>query len=214
MSTQIQRRRGTTAQHASFTGVVGETTIDTDKDTVVVHDGTTVGGHPLMRENGSNSALALGSAGTPSLKFTGDTNTGIYSPGADRIGFTEGGTQVGEFDASGNFLFNSGYGSVARAFGCRAWVNFNGTGGAISGSGNVSSVTDNAGLGSYTVNFTNAMPDANYVVNVTARGQNSTDNNSTIGGSGATTTSTANVFTKNGSNALVDSPVVNVAIFR
>lgn len=65
-------------------------------------------------------------------------------------------------DASGNLLFNSGYGSVATAYGCRAWVNFNGTGTvAIRGSGNVSSITDN-GVGSYTVNFTTAMPDTNY----------------------------------------------------
>ena len=92
MSTQIQRRRGTTAQHASFTGAIGETTIDTDKEVVVVHDGTQVGGYPLMRENASNSALALGSAATPSLKFTGDTNTGIYSPGADQVAVSTGGT--------------------------------------------------------------------------------------------------------------------------
>jgi hypothetical protein len=45
---------------------------------------------------------------------------------------------------------------------CRAWVNFNGTGTvAIRASFNVSSITDN-GTGDYTVNFTNAMPDANY----------------------------------------------------
>ena len=45
---------------------------------------------------------------------------------------------------------------------CRAWVNFNGTGTvAIRASGNVSSITDN-GTGRYTVNFTTAMPDANY----------------------------------------------------
>ena len=91
MSTQIQRRRGTTAQHSSFTGAVGETTIDTDKEVVVVHDGVQVGGYPQMRENGSNSALALGSAGTPSLKFTGDTNTGIYSPGADQVAISTNG---------------------------------------------------------------------------------------------------------------------------
>ena len=47
---------------------------------------------------------------------------------------------------------------------CRAWVNFNGTGTpAIRASFNVSSITDN-GTGDYTVNFTNAMPDANYSV--------------------------------------------------
>jgi len=106
--------------------------------------------------------FAAGSESTPSITFTGDTNTGIYSPGADRIGFTEGGAQCGEFDSSGNFKFNSGYGSVATAYGCRAWVNFNGTGTvAIRASGNVSSITDN-GTGDYTANFTTAMPDANY----------------------------------------------------
>ena len=47
MSKQIQFRRGTTAEHSTFTGAVGEMTIDTDKDTVVVHDGATAGGNPL-----------------------------------------------------------------------------------------------------------------------------------------------------------------------
>jgi hypothetical protein len=73
-------------------------------------------------------------------------------------------TQRGRFDNAGNFLFNSGYGSVAVAYGCRAWVNFNGTGTpAIRASGNVSSITDN-GTGSYAINFTNAMPDTSYAV--------------------------------------------------
>ena len=45
----IQLRRGTTAQHASFTGLVGEVTVDTDKDTLVVHDGVTAGGYPLAK---------------------------------------------------------------------------------------------------------------------------------------------------------------------
>jgi hypothetical protein len=50
----------------------------------------------------------------------------------------------------------------APIYACRAWVNFNGTGTvAILASGNVSSITDN-GVGDYTVNFTTAMPDANY----------------------------------------------------
>ena len=71
-------------------------------------------------------------------------------------------------DASANLQFNSGYGSIATAYGCRAWVNFNGTGTvAIRASGNVSSITDN-GTGDYTVNFTTAMPDANYAANITA----------------------------------------------
>lgn len=49
---------------------------------------------------------------------------------------------------------------------CRAWVNFNGTGVvAIRDNFNVSSITDN-GTGDYTINFTNAMPDVNYAVNL------------------------------------------------
>ena len=51
---------------------------------------------------------------------------------------------------------------TAPVYACRAWVNFNGTGTvAIRGSGNVSSITD-GGVGTYTVNFTTALQDANY----------------------------------------------------
>lgn len=52
----------------------------------------------------------------------------------------------------------------APVYACRAWVNFNGTGTVvINASGNVSSITDN-GTGDYTVNFTTALPDANYAL--------------------------------------------------
>ena len=44
MATQVQFRRGTTSETGSFTGAVGEVTVDTDKDTVVVHDGSQAGG--------------------------------------------------------------------------------------------------------------------------------------------------------------------------
>jgi len=69
---------------------------------------------------------------------------------------------------SGNLQFNSGFGSAAVAYGCRAWVNFDGTtntGGNcdIRDSGNVSSVADNS-TGDYTVNLSTAMPDTNYAV--------------------------------------------------
>jgi hypothetical protein len=44
----------------------------------------------------------LGSASTPSITFTGDTNTGIFSPTADTIAFSEGGTEAMRIDSSGN----------------------------------------------------------------------------------------------------------------
>ncbi len=50
MATQVQFRGGTTTEHASFTGAAREVTVDTTKDTVVVHDGTTAGGIPLATE--------------------------------------------------------------------------------------------------------------------------------------------------------------------
>jgi len=49
MAKAVQRRRGTTAQHASFTGLAGEITVDTDKKVAVVHDGSTAGGIPLAK---------------------------------------------------------------------------------------------------------------------------------------------------------------------
>ena len=55
MSTQVQFRRGTTAQTATFTGATAEITIDTTKNTVVVHDGSTAGGFALARESALSS---------------------------------------------------------------------------------------------------------------------------------------------------------------
>jgi hypothetical protein len=51
MTTAVQHRRGTTAEHSTFTGLEGEVTIDTTKDTAVIHDGVLAGGVPLAREN-------------------------------------------------------------------------------------------------------------------------------------------------------------------
>lgn len=56
MATQLKLRRGTTAEHASFTGAEGEITLDTTKDTIVVHDNYTAGGRPLLREDLNNLA--------------------------------------------------------------------------------------------------------------------------------------------------------------
>jgi hypothetical protein len=129
-------------------------------------------------------------------------------------------------DNSGNFQFNSGYGSVATAYGCRAWVNFNGTGTvAIRASGNVSSITDN-GTGDYTVNFTTAMPDGNYSPMFSTNSWTSTDpggdrnvkiatNGTNISNGTAVTMSTAALRIIIGSTSLqYDHPYVNVAIFR
>ena len=152
-----------------------------------------------------------GAVGTPSIAHKGDLNTGIFFSAADTIDFTEGGTACGQFDSSGNFKFNSGYGSVATAYGCRAWVNFNGTGTpAIRASGNVTSITDN-GTGNYTVNITTAMPDVNYCF-IGTSGDVSGTGDRTLRPYTYATSSVSFNSTLNGSSS--DPANVNVAIFR
>ena len=117
-------------------------------------------------------------------------------------------------DASGNLAFNSGYGSSAVAYGCRAWVNFNGTGTvAIRASGNVSSITDN-GTGDYTVNFTTALVDANYAFTVEGI-RIAEPSNLQIPSLAYIAVGSFRFQTLNeGSSAAVDHNVVTVAIFR
>jgi len=158
------------------------------------------------------ATFSTGTAALPSITTAGDPDTGIYFPSANTIGFTRGGIEVGRFDsnsANANFQFNSGFGSVATAYGCRAWVNFNGTGTvAIRASGNVTSITDN-GTGDYTVNFTTAMPDANYAVTI------GTSRADCIGGTnGLPTAGAFNMNTRNGANAQTDTAGVFAAVFR
>jgi uncharacterized protein (AIM24 family) len=129
---------------------------------------------------------------------------------------------------NGDLQFNSGYGSAATAYGCRAWVNFNGTGTvAIRASGNVSSITDNA-AGNYTVNFTTAMADANYsVVGTISHSANAVSNTGygasfSIRGADAPTASAVRIYTVDVSGAssaasivsVSDPTYVNVAVFR
>jgi len=101
MSTQVQFRRGTTVEHSGFTGAIGEVTVDTVKQTCVVHDATQAGGYPLLREDGTNASLSLGSLTSCALKFAGDADTGIISPGVNQIALVTGGVARLTIDGSG-----------------------------------------------------------------------------------------------------------------
>ena len=145
-----------------------------------------------------DSAVSNGTPGseTASLAFA-TINSGTI---AERARITSG----------GDFQFNSGYGSVATAYGCRAWVNFNGTGTvAIRSSGNVTSITD-SGVGDYTVNFTTAMPDINYslVVSSTYGSANG------FAGTAPTTTAARVTAYTTTTGAALDSAYMCVSIFR
>jgi len=143
--------------------------------------------------------------------------TGTYLP----ITFSTNGAERARIATNGDFSFNSGYGSAAVAYGCRAWVNFNGTGTvAIRASGNVSSITDN-GTGDYTVNFTTAMPDANYAASAIAQRDVSGSSNQAgfvfIPANGSTVRQTASAFrvmTTDQGMSVQDAIVLTVAIFR
>jgi len=101
----------------------------------------------------------------------------------------------------------------APIYACRCWVNFNGTGTvSIRDSGNVSSITDN-GTGQYTVNFTNAMPDANYAaVAASNSGAGAGDKGPYL--SETYSTSSLLIQQLNANGSFVDSSNLNLAIFR
>jgi len=103
MAKQVQFRRGTTSQHSTFTGAVGEITVDTDKNTAVVHDGSTAGGHPL-----ATSLADLGvTASAADLNATDVTTLGTVEA-----------SKVVTADASGNITsagsINIGDGAAIR----------------------------------------------------------------------------------------------------
>ena len=158
--------------------------------------------------------LQVGTDATSSNNFT------IYQPavpdGTLRIGVgnADSPTEVGRFDSNGLNKLGTATGD-APSYSARAWVNFNGTGTvAIRESGNVSSITDD-GVGLYTVNFTTAMSDASYCVNVTQGNDgDSSVGNRTISIYAYSTSSVS--FTIRGavSTSAVDANLVNVAIFR
>ena len=113
MSTQIQRRRGTTAEHSTFTGVEGELTVDTTKDTVVVHDGATTGGRPLLREDQANLPTSV----TNGISVPSANNVAISTNGTGRL-FVDANGDVGFGTSSPsnyrlNLVARSGYEDVA-----------------------------------------------------------------------------------------------------
>jgi hypothetical protein len=106
----------------------------------------------------------------------------------------------------------------APVYAARAWVNFNGTGTvAIRSSGNVSSIVDN-GVGDYTVNFTTAMPDANYAVTINAKYPAFPGSTGVpiygINRNTDLTTGAVRINTANALETLVDMDIVSVAVFR
>jgi hypothetical protein len=146
---------GGAATTVSLGAATGTTTIN-NANTVVTGD---------LAVNGAD--ITTTATGTATVFNTNATTLNVGGAATTlSIGATTGTASIN----NATFRFNSGYGSVATAYGCRAWCNFDGTlATPISprSSGNVSSITKH-GTGSFTVSFSVSMPDINYSVQVTA----------------------------------------------
>jgi len=174
---------------------------------------TADGGGDLIRfKNSSSTANLTGYLsdvnGDKIQLFAYDSN---YS-----LSFGTNNTERANIDSSGNFKFNSGYGSVTTAYGCRAWVNFQGTGTvSIRDSGNVSSITDN-GTGDYTVNFSNSMPDDDYATMGSNIGTSSSYYSfiASRGSQSHVQTGSVRFSARNRDGGSYDQEVISIAVFR
>ena len=92
----IQFRRGTTTEHNSFTGLLGEVTVDTTKKTVVVHDGSTAGGYALALEGAAVSTTT----GTYSSNVTVGGTLGVTG----LTTMSGGGAMTGDLTMTGHIL--------------------------------------------------------------------------------------------------------------
>jgi len=97
MSKQLQLRGGTTAEHSTFTGADREVTVDTDKKTLVVHDGLTVGGNPIATK-AEQDALNIKNGGGVPRNLNGDILYPLmFSRLAQTIDVTVTGVTAGEY---------------------------------------------------------------------------------------------------------------------
>lgn len=154
--------------------------------------------------------ITLNASTSSGLVVTPDNSgvVAIQNNGTTELTVTSTGVSVAD-----NLSFNSGYGSAAVAYGCRAWVNFNGNG-VIRASGNVSSVTQN-GTGDYTINFTTAMPDANYAVTSVGADVNQSGLGSIgLRTSTAPATGSVRVGATDGAGSAFNNSQMHFAIFR
>ncbi len=148
MAYAVQFRRGTTAQHATFTGAAGEVTVNTDTNELVVHDGTTVGGHVIGTSNGSGG----GASTLTDLNITDGTSGQVLTTdGAGTFTFT-----TLSSGSSGSTTDLSTIISPA-AF---AYVNTTSDGSGT----NISWANWNASSGTMDFAFTTSQSDTNYAV--------------------------------------------------
>lgn len=177
---------------------------------------TTTASAGILRVEGSaTNALFCGSFSDSPFGMCLQTNSASYplalQPAGGNVGIgTTNPTSL--LTVNGNLAFNSGYGSAAVAYGCRAWVNFIGSTAVIRGSGGVSSLT-RASAGTYTINYTTAMPDTGYAAIATKQSVAS-NADCQLYDLFASRTTTSSTWVNVEGAAVTDSSNINIAFFR
>jgi hypothetical protein len=134
------------------------------RNLAVVSTGATSAAVTVVGGVAARIDFGVGTTRTGGMYSDASNFTELYTSTALPLVFSTNGTERVRINSTGQLRTTVTGTTVMDEYGCRAWVNFNGTGTpAIRASGNVSSITDN-GTGDYTVNFTTALPDANYAV--------------------------------------------------
>ena len=174
------------------------------------------GGQVLFQETAAASNAVLRLKGS-STSHGGALIAQSSNDGTAPLQFWSGSTQTAEIDSSSNLKFNSVYGSVATAYGCRAWVNFDGKASSIGSgraNGNISSIADN-GTGQYTVNFSNSFPDNDYAVAQFCRADSGGGMRVAVGrGTTGFANGSIQIEVRNGGNSNEDVDVVCLAFYR
>jgi hypothetical protein len=206
----------------------GNVGIGTSSPATLLHLKSTTSGAPQLRIEGAgtdNGVITFigGTHANPAVGIryisTGDSigNLAFYANDTSSATLSErmriaGNGQQSSVIPGGTTLYNE--------YKCRAWVNFDGANASIRASGNVSSVTRNS-TGSYTVNITTAMADANYSANVNislayeAANVFSPSLNTNANATENSPTTTAFTFRcTRSNNAEFDPKYVNVSVFR
>jgi hypothetical protein len=191
---------------ATFTDASGNVGIGTSSpSTRLTVEGTSNIKHVYT---GANGGILFGQYNTNGdAQIQNQSTSGI-------IAFATNNSERGRFDASGNFYFNSGYGSSAVAYGCRAWAAYNAITPVIKSSGGVSSITKTS-TGNYVVNLSTTMPDTNYSAVIshvfcTGNTMSSVNLDDTV----SFTTTSFGIKCRNQSNQVTDSVDVTIAVFR
>jgi len=111
MAKLLKLRGGTTSQHGSFTGAAREVTVDTDKETLVVHDGSTAGGHSLMRSDIMQENLDVNGN---SIVSSSNGNIAITPNGSGKV-VIDGLSHPTSDGSAGQFLKTDGSGTLSFA---------------------------------------------------------------------------------------------------